>query len=81
MTYPISADQGYFTVAVHGKQVAALTGPFDSHDEAAADLDRAGQLARERFPLDMNVTFATYGVVLAPRRTKVVFPRLALVES
>lgn len=74
MTYPISADQAYWTAAEHNRVVKLLTGPFDSHAEAARALDDARSRVRQRFALDMNATFATFGVALAPRNARHVFP-------
>lgn len=70
MTYPISADKAYFTAASHGSKIRALTGPFESHAAAEADLDNAMRVVRERYALDMQATFATFGVILAPRTTR-----------
>ena len=71
MTYPIAADEAYFTAARHNRRIVPLTGPFDSHALAAAALDEARSVVRERFPHDMDATFATFGVVLTARSTRV----------
>jgi hypothetical protein len=62
MTYPITADQAYYTVVKDCGRTAVLSGPFESHGKAADDLDRVRYRTREDFPT--QVAFAAYGVIL-----------------
>lgn len=49
----------YFTSAIYGRRSALLTGPFPTHREALADVNRAKALALSSG--DPKADFAAYG--------------------
>jgi hypothetical protein len=63
MSYPSPAHEHWYVAArTPGRRPALLLGPYPNHSDAAPHVERARDLARQEFPLDMLATFADYGV-------------------
>ncbi|ATI15667.1 hypothetical protein [Bordetella phage vB_BbrM_PHB04] len=71
----------YVTMAREGRGVARLAGPFDTHDEALAHVDRAREEAEKADPRSTFDSFGTAGVVSDNHRPGVLNERLGIGAS
>lgn len=71
----------YVTMAREGRGVARLAGPFDTHDEALAHVDRAREEAEKADPRASFDSFGTAGVVSDDHRPGVLNQRLGIGAS
>lgn len=71
----------YVTIAREGRGVAKLAGPFDTHDEAKGNVERARKMAEELDPRAAFDAFGTSGIEADEHKPGVLNERLGIGEK